>query len=243
MKKYRIRPLPIISMEGHMPVFTYRMNYDQKVKAPIYSWYIEGADKNIIVDTAVEAKFMSDFRGFETEEIQSFDNALASVGLKPDDIDIVIQTHLHYDHCGHTQKCKNAKVIVQEDEIKFALSPHPAMLNLYYRPFFKDLKFYIVQGRCEIVPGVEVIPVPGHSPGAQAVSVDTEKGKAIISGFCSIRLNFEPPDEVKEMWPVLTPGTHSNPLDAFDSALMIKGLADILIPQHEPAYLNVKSIP
>jgi glyoxylase-like metal-dependent hydrolase (beta-lactamase superfamily II) len=94
-----------------------------------------------------------------------------------------------------------------------------------------------------VEPGIEVIPAPGHTPGIQAVSVQTESGRAIISGFCSIKENFEPPEEVRELIPVVPTGTHTDLYASFDSALKIKGLADVLIPQHDPSLLNVKSIP
>jgi N-acyl homoserine lactone hydrolase len=242
MKKYRIKPLPILKIEGDMGFQTYRMNYGIKIPLGVYSWFIEGADKNVLVDTAVEAGYMQS-RGFGAKEVLSFENSLAELGLKPSDIDLVIQTHLHYDHCGNTSKCKNAKVVVQEDELRFALAPHPMAANLYLRPLFKDVRFVTVNGYCEILPGIELIPAPGHTPGVQAVSVSTTQGKAIISGFCSIKENFEPPEEVREMWPVLTPGTHTNAMDAFDSALKIKGLADFLIPHHDASFIGVKTIP
>lgn len=240
---YRIKPLPMLKINVDMGNLTYRMNYGTKIWAGVYSWYIEGGDQPILVDTAGEASFMRDARGIPTKEILSFEDSLSGLGLKPGDINLVIQTHLHYDHCGHTMKCKNAKVVVQEDELRFALAPHPMMANLYVKSFLKDLRFVTVKGACEIVPGIELIPVPGHTPGAQAVAVNTTHGKAIITGFCSIKENFEPPEELREMWPVLTPGTMTNGMDAFDSALRIKGLADILIPQHDPSFAEVKSIP
>lgn len=243
MKTYRIRPLPLFKIKVDMGIFTYRMNYGTKIWAPIFMWYIEGAEKNILVDSGADISFAKQLRGFEGEEIMSFESALASVDVKAQDIDLVIQTHLHWDHCVNTHKCQNAKVVVQEDELRFALSPHPLMANLYHRPLFKDLKFMVVRGPHEVTPGIDLIPAPGHTPGTQAVSVNTEKGKAVISGFCCIRANFEPPEEIREMWPVLTPGTHINPIDGFDSALHIKGMADILIPQHDDHFLDVKCIP
>ena len=240
---YRIKPLPILKIEVDMGNLTYRMNYGKKIWVGVYAWYIEGGNQPILVDTGAEASFMRDVRGIPTKEIRSFEDSLTDLGLKPDDIHLLIQTHLHYEHCGNTVKCKNAKIVVQEDELKFALSPHPMAANLYVKSFLKDLRFVAVRGHCEIVPGIELIPVPGHTPGAQAVAVNTTQGKAIISGFCSLKENFEPPEELREMWPVLTPGTMTNGMDAFDSALRIKGLADILIPQHDPSFVGVKSIP
>lgn len=241
--KYQIRPLPILQIEQDMGTLTYRMNYGKKIWPGIYCWYIEGGDQHILVDTALEASFMRDARGIPTKEIQSFEEALAGLGLKPEDIDVLIQTHLHLDHCGNTLKCKNARVVIQEDELKFALSPHPMVSNLFFPSLYKGAKFEAVKGHCEIVPGIELIPAPGHTPGSQAVAVNTTKGKAIISGFCCLWENFRLPEEIKKLWPVLTPGTHTNALDAYDSAVKIKGMADILIPQHDPSFIEVRTIP
>ena len=243
MKTYRIVPLPTIKLEVDKGIFTYRMNHGTRIWVPIIMWYIEGADKRILVDTGGEARFAKEFRGLEAEEIMSFDRALESVGLSPEDIDVIVQTHLHWDHCLNTRRCKNARVVVQEDEIKYAYSPHPVMANLYHKPLFKDLKIMVVKGRHELEPGIELIPAPGHTPGIQAVSVITENGRAVISGFCSIKENFEPPEDVREILPVVPTGTHTDFVASFDSALKIKGLADILIPQHDPYFLGVKSIP
>jgi glyoxylase-like metal-dependent hydrolase (beta-lactamase superfamily II) len=177
-------------MENDMSNLTYRFNFGKKIQLPVYCWYIEGADKHILVDTGADAKMAMEFRGFPAKEIAPFEDALASVGLKPEDIDLVIQTHLHWDHCANTSKCKNAKVIATEDEFLFALSPHPILAPTYKRDLLKDLDFLLVKGQYEIAPGIELIPAPGHTPGTQAVSINTDQGKAIITGFCCIRENF-----------------------------------------------------
>ena len=243
MKTYRIRPLPLASFEMDMSVLTYRFNYGRKIQLPIYCWYIEGADKHILVDTGAEANQALQYRGFPAKEIASFEDALASVGLKPEDIDLVIQTHLQWDHCANTSKCKNAKVIATEDELRFALSPHPILAPTYRRDLLRDLDFLLVKGQCEVAPGIELLPAPGHTPGTQAVAINTDKGRAIITGFCCIRENFEPPEEVREIMPVLAPGIHLNAVEGFESALRIKGLADILVPIHDLSLVGVKAIP
>lgn len=243
MKTYRIRPLLLIKMELDMGILTYRYKYGTKIQAPVYCWYIEGADQNILVDTGADAELATSYRGFPAEKIMSFEEALTSLGLKPDDIDLVIQTHLHWDHCANTSKCKNAKVLVTEDELRFAFSPHPLTGASYKKDLLKGLNFVIVNGQYEVAPGIQLIPAPGHSPGTQAVAIDTDQGKAVITGFCCLKENFEPPEEVREIMPVITPGTHLNAIDAFESTLRIKGLADILIPMHEPSFIGVKSIP
>ena len=243
MKTYRIRPLLLTKMEVDKGILTYRYGYGEKFQSPVFCWYIEGAEQNILVDTGADADLATSFRGFPAEKIMTFEEALASLGLKPDDIDLVIQTHLHWDHCANTYKCKKAKVLVSENELRFALSPHPLTGLSYNKDLLRDLNFVLVSGQYEVAPGIELIPAPGHSPGVQAVAINTDQGKAVITGFCCLKENFEPPPEIKKLMPVITPGTHLDAVQAFESTLKIKGLADILIPMHEPSFEGVKSIP
>lgn len=233
---HRIKPLPLLTVTMDMGIFTYRANYGTKVEVPFYAWLIEGPKERVLVDTGMSADDLRAFRGFECKEIQSFEDALASNGLKPTDIDMVIQTHLHYDHSWNTAKCVNARVVVQESELTFAFAPHPVMWELYHRENLSTSRYCVVDGDKEILPGVSVIFVPGHSPGTQAVAVSTDKGLAVISGFCSTFDTFtvEPGDSRL----VRTPGTHTDPMAAYDSAVKIKGLADILIPQHAIEFLD-----
>jgi glyoxylase-like metal-dependent hydrolase (beta-lactamase superfamily II) len=243
MKTYRIRPLALTSVENDMSVFTYRFHYGRKIHTPHYIWYIEGADKHILVDTAASAEMARSLRGFEAQDLTSFEDALGSLKLRPPDIDIVIQTHLQWDHCANTSKCKNAKVIATETELLFALAPHPILAPTYRRELLKNLNFTLVKGPHEVIPGIELIPAPGHTPGTQAVSIQTEKGRAVLTGFCCIRENFEPPEAVREILPVIAPGIHLNAVEAFETALRIKSMADILIPMHDPSFAGMKTIP
>ncbi len=246
MKTYEIIPLTSATFEADLSMLTYRFNYGQKVKFPILFFYIKGADKHILVDTGANAEYGAKYRPeLPMEDVQSFEDALGSVGVKPSDIDVVIATHLQWDHISN--RCINAKVVVQEEELRFALAPHPILAPTYHKHLFRDLNFVPVRGRHEIAPGIELIPAPGHTPGCQAVCVNTTKGKAVITGFCSTNANFEPPkdafDEIKAITPVIASGIHLNAVDSFESALYIKGLADIVIPVHEPSLMKVKSIP
>jgi len=240
---YRIRPLPLAYVRQDMSNFTYRYNSGKAIDLPIFCWYIEGSSQRVLVDTGANAEHMKKYRHFDAHDINSFEDALLRVGLRPGDIDMVIQTHLMLDHCANTRKCSNARVVVQQAELEFALSPHPILAPTYIRELFMGLKFQLVDGWCEIMPGIELIPVPGHSPGCQEVSISTEKGRAVISGMCTMAENFEPPPGVREIMPVIPPGIHLDAVEAFNSALRIKGMADIIIPCHEPSLVNVDSIP
>ena len=91
--------------------------------------------------------------------------------------------------------------------------------------------------------GVRVLLTPGHTPGGQSIAVKTEAGTAVITGFCCIRQNFEPPEMLAGIAPVLIPGIHFDALQAFDSALRVKEIADIVVPLHEAEYVERDRIP
>ena len=113
-----------------------------------------------------------------------------------------------------------------------------------YRPsLFQNLNFEIVQGDTLLFPGIEVLLTPGHTPGTQSVMVETAQGRVAISGFCSVKENFFPPETIKQTFPVIPPGIMIDSLEAYDSALRLKETADIVIPLHERETLAIKSIP
>jgi glyoxylase-like metal-dependent hydrolase (beta-lactamase superfamily II) len=247
MAKYEIIPMVLGRLGEDKSAMMYFTDYGVKINLPVVFFYIKGGEKNILVDTGCPAVISKVYHPNDpVSDIQSFEEALAKQGLKPEDIDIVIQTHLHYDHCANTGKCTNARVIIQEDEIRFALAPHPVFAGMYFKHLLKDLRFQPVKGDTEIVSGVKVLFTPGHTVGCQSVAVETTKGTAIITGFCSIRQTFEVPPETAKLFPtwfVHTPGIHTDALAAFDSALRVKWLADILIPSHEPELEKIEKIP
>ena len=241
---YSIKPLLLGKHLAAKGTFTYLVDWEKQIWVANAFWYIKAGNKNILVDTGVSQSGIQKYlHGQPYEHIRSFIEALSLAGITAEDVDIVIQTHLHFDHCGHTALCKKAKVIVQEAELKFAYSPHALFSGSYNTGFLKGLRLQAVTGDCQILPGINVILVPGHSPGTQAVAVETKDGIAIISGFCSIKENFSPPEKIRTRWPVLAPGVSVNSLQAFDSALKIKGLADIIIPNHDLETAQREEIP
>jgi len=247
-KQYTIKPLVISKYNLRKGDMVNRLFYGETYWAPIVAWYIGTEHHNILVDTSISAEDTKKYTETKAENVMLFEDALATVGRKVTDIDLIIQTHLHFDHCGNTAKCTNAKVIVQKAELDFAFAPHPVYAANYDKNMIKNSRIIPIEGDQEIIPGVDVILVPGHSPGTQAVSIQTARGKAIISGFCSCRETFYPPmpnlQRGKELiGPVVAPGIFVDALKAYDSVLKIKGMADILLPTHDVAMFDVKSVP
>jgi glyoxylase-like metal-dependent hydrolase (beta-lactamase superfamily II) len=238
-------------MERHYkikPLIITKFNLRKGDWAPNVCWYIEGADRNILIDTSISAEHTKRYTTTKVEDVISFEDALSSIGLKPEDMDLIIHTHLHFDHCGNTSKCKNAKVIVQKAELDFAFAPHPVFSTTYDCGLIKDCNLVPIEGNQEILPGIDVISVPGHTPGTQAVSIQTTKGKAIISGFCASHETFYPPTPQLQ-WgkdhpgPVAAPGIFVDAFSAYEAVVKVKGLADILLPMHDVAIFDMKTIP
>jgi glyoxylase-like metal-dependent hydrolase (beta-lactamase superfamily II) len=244
MGQLKIHPLPIIKIKTPKGGFTYLIDAAKTIYVPVYSWYIEGTKEKILIDTGCSAEMMETKRGIPSKTMLTPFDALRKVGISPEEIDIVILTHLHIDHIGFAHLYKRAKFIVQKAELEAARNPHPVQ-RLQFRDMstFEGLNFEIVEGDTQVVKGVELLLTPGHTAGTQSVVLDTEKGKAIIAGMCSIRENFEPPAEVKKYMPVIASGIHLDARLAYDSVLRVKHKADIVIPIHEPAFVRQDTIP
>ena len=244
MSKYRIHPIVMGSKRFDKGMMTYQHGYGKTYIIPIYCWYLEGGDKNIIVDTGEMQPIISDDRESDLGgKIFTFEDGLAKYGLKPEDIDIVIHTHLHNDHCENDYKCTNAKFYVHRKELEHVHNPHPLDFR-YLEDYVEDVEengqIEVLDGDKEILPGIKMMHTPVHTEGGMTVLVDTKGGLAAITGFCVIMENFSPPLEVTGMeMEVIPPGTSVNTYDSYDIMLNVKNMADILIPLHEPAFAKM----
>ncbi len=237
MQEYTIYPLVVGANETDQGVMTYLRDYGKRIWIPIYVFYVKGGDKNILVDTGLEQFVVPEDLG-ETYglEILEFEEALSNIDLKPEDIDIIIHTHLHNDHCENDYKCVNARIFVQKAELDFLRDPHP-IDHRYYPDILDDMDVMELSGDSNILEGIDVILSPGHTVGGQSVSINTKEGKAIITGFCCNEKNFP------KTGPAIAPGVHINVMEAYDSIQKIREKADILIPLHDLSIGVQKTIP
>jgi glyoxylase-like metal-dependent hydrolase (beta-lactamase superfamily II) len=248
MKPYTIHPLVVGTKIFDKSMMTYQYGLGETYTIPIYSWYIEGGDKKILVDTGEMSPIQSSDREASISgKIYTFEEGLAKWSLKPEDIDIVIHTHLHNDHCENDYKCINADILVHEKELESIHDPHPLDYR-YLEDYIEDVEdngqIKPVCQDMEIVPGISVMHTPAHTKGGMTVFVDTPKGRAAITGFCVIDQNFSPPKEIRAMeMDVIPPGTPVNAYEAYDILVKVKEMADLLIPLHEPRFANIETIP
>ena len=108
------------------------------------------------------------------------DEVLAGLGLALSDIDLIANCHLHADHAGGNAHFPRVPIYVQAAELMIARAPdytYPA-----YAFDFADANLQVIRGEEEMVPGVRLIPTPGHTPGHQALVVDTSAGRVLLAG-------------------------------------------------------------
>ncbi|MFP4444824.1 MAG: N-acyl homoserine lactonase family protein [Desulfosudaceae bacterium] len=245
--KYRIHPIVMGTKEFDKGMMTYQHDYGQPYTIPIYCWYLEGGDKTILVDTGEMKPIQSEARQAAIGgRIYTFEEGLSRYGLTPDDIDVVIHTHLHNDHCENDYKCANAVFYCHPEELRRIHDPHPLDYR-YLEDFIEDVEeneqIRTVSDDGEIMPGISVTHTPVHTPGGLTVWIETGQGLAAITGFCVIEENFYPPPEITAMeMEVIPPGTVVNPYTAYDIMVEVKYRADILIPLHEPKFAAMETI-
>jgi N-acyl homoserine lactone hydrolase len=145
---------------------------------PVHGFVIkhprEGA---ILVDTGV---------GWPTELVQEWGvvnrhvaDALAEHDLSPADVRIVINSHLHFDHCGQNAVFKRAPFYIQRSELERARRDETVTSQWFD---FAGARFELIDGDAQIAAGVRVIATPGHTVGHQSVLVDTPDGGAVMIG-------------------------------------------------------------
>ena len=248
MSQYKIHPIVMGTKVFDKSMMTYQYGYGETYTIPIYSWYLEGGGRRILVDTGEMSPIQSPEREAAIGgKIYTFEDGLARWGLVPSDIDVIIHTHLHNDHCENDYKCENAKIYCHEKELTRIHDPHPLDFR-YLLDYIEDAEengqIIPLSGDTRILPGITCVHTPVHTDGGMTVLVETSNGKAAITGFCVIAENFDPPAEIRGMeMDVIPPGTHVDVYEAYDIMMKVKDMADILLPLHEPAFAAVDTIP
>ncbi|MGH3040914.1 MAG: N-acyl homoserine lactonase family protein [Candidatus Rokuibacteriota bacterium] len=206
---------------------------------PVPAWYVEGAAKRILVDTGVPPAAETDqlherYVGVVAQEIRDDDalvKGLAALGVEPDQVDVLVHTHLHYDHIGRDELFEAAEVVVDERELSWALSPPPYASRLFYfpevarhlRPVLDRVRS--VRDGCEIAPGVRLRFSGGHSFGHSVIEVDTALGRVVLTGDAVYSYR-----SLEAGWPQ---GTY---VDLEQSVAAIASLrrADVVVVNHDP---------
>lgn len=105
--------------------------------------------------------------------------ALARAGAEPGDVDVVVNCHLHFDHCGGNPLLPGRPVLVQRTELAAARAggyTFDALVD------FPGVRYEELDGEAEVWPGVRVVPTPGHTDGHQSLVVSGPDGVTVLAG-------------------------------------------------------------
>jgi N-acyl homoserine lactone hydrolase len=138
---------------------------------PVHGFVVTGPHGAVLVDTGVGGPqdVLDDWRVVNV----AMADALAEVDLSPADITLVINTHLHFDHCGQNAVFRHAPFYVQRTELDRARREAPELSQWFD---FAGARFELLDGDTEILPGLSVITTPGHTAGHQSVLVEAGGG-------------------------------------------------------------------
>lgn len=215
-------------------IVTYLSHCGERIAIPRVIWLLEGPT-TIVVDTSVAVDGVpNEFVGeqFSRTRDQIPRNALVSAGVDPKDVEFVILTHLHWDHAGNCDLFPDARIIVQEGEVRYAIAPGRFFRRAYLSPESGwSFPPYIVpnletvRGEHQVAPGVTVIPAPGHTPGSQAILVNTSAGVYCIAGDAV--MVFENLSED------IPPGYHVDVDRSLDTLDCLRSRSTHILPSHD----------
>ena len=173
------------------PLWQKRIGADERNRIPLAMrcLLVETPDALVLIDNGAgnkeDPKF-ADIYGIENPGTPSrIEDAIRAAGFQPDDVDIVIDTHLHFDHAGgNTHRDEEgqirvsfprARYIVQRGEWEYAHWRNERIQASYlphnFDPVNEAGRFEFVEGNVEIIPGIEMLRTPGHTPHHQSVIV------------------------------------------------------------------------
>ncbi len=179
-------------IDGGMLVYGVPKYYGKPYKARLKPLYIETGDHRIIVDTGVGELPEKWSRIYGVEKETDLIRSLKTMDLSPEDITMVVNTHLHFDHTGYNRLFSNAIQIAHEDEIRYSAYPDRFQAGGYLQENIRGIKWKGVNGETEVAPGVTIIPTPGHTPGHISVLVELENEVVVYTGDVSpLSVNHE----------------------------------------------------
>lgn len=246
MRELRLYPFCLGSATEDKGVFTARRDVGVKIEYPIPAFLITHPKGNVLVDTGFHievatnpvacfgerAHTMLPKVGAEDDVLSQ----LGALGLEPKDMRYVINTHLHFDHCGCNQFFTNSTFLVQKDELRAAYWPETFMRGGYYRrDFDHPLNYEAIEGDYDVYGDgvITIMKSAGHTEGHQSVIVELPNdGTIVLTGdSCYLMEN------INELIP---PASVWNPVEAVKSLRKLRYLRDIkggmVIPGHDLEY-------
>ncbi len=219
--------------------------HDADMPMDYYSWVVRGPNRTFIVDTGFTADMAARRRRTYLRcPVQS----LGLLGIRPESVEDVILTHLHYDHVGNFDRFPAARFHLQERELQFATGRY-MRYPFFAHGFEVDEVVGVVRlnyggrvelhgGTVELAPGLSLHPAPGHTAGLQVVRVHTRRGWVVLA---SDSMHFF--ENMTSDRP-FTVGFHlGEMLDSFRAVERLASSPDHIVPGHDPLVMQLYRAP
>ncbi len=145
-------------------------------RIPVYGFLLRGSNEAVLVDTGVGESNEYIDRTFRPQRF-SLKELLATHGVATHDVTTIVNSHLHFDHCGNNALFGSARFYVQSRELEIARAGRYTIREWFD---FPGADIEPVDEDLELDNGIRLIATPGHTPGHQSVLVPTSEGSALI---------------------------------------------------------------
>jgi N-acyl homoserine lactone hydrolase len=149
-------------------------------RLPVYVHLIDHPDARVLVDTGLTDLHPA------VADMDPRLTPLTEHDLDLATVDIVVNTHLHFDHCGGNHLFAGKPFYVQQRELDDALGRDDYTLREWVEA--PGVEYIAIEGEREILPGLRLVPAPGHSDGMQVIVIETADRPVIIGGDVAVSL-------------------------------------------------------
>jgi 4-pyridoxolactonase len=216
------------------------------VRFPVYGVYVDHPEGKFIFDTGYDLEHVNKVLPFELPEQtpeQTLPAQLALCGVRPEEINYVINSHYHFDHVGGNRFLTNATLLTSKEELRSSLVPEP-----FERLGYSDLSFYTrgmkieyLEGDVELAKGLSLFQTPGHTIGHLSMLAEPEGRRPMIFAGDAAYTN----ETLERM---IIGGFHLDPTDSISALKRIKAEArkhdaEIFVSHDMEPWLSWKHAP
>jgi 4-pyridoxolactonase len=222
-KAKRVRLLDSGTLVIDQSHITWNIGCGNPVRFPVYSVLIEHPDGLMMFDSGYDLDLVNQMLPFELPEQaaeQTVPAQLQKCGFSPSDVGILINSHLHFDHCGGNRQLTDATTYLHRDELRQARTPEPFERLGYADKGFDHAgaKFELLEGDVRLADGIHLFHTPGHTVGHYSLLVELQDGHPLL--FMA-DVSYTSTAYANEQ----QAGFHNNPVDGVRSIRRVRRLA------------------
>jgi len=159
------------------PVFVADLHVEGE-RMPVYVHVIDHPDGRVLVDTGIKELHPA------AADLEPRLRPTSEWNLDLASVDIVVNTHLHFDHCGGNHLFAGKPIYVQRRELDDARTQDDYTIREWVDP--PGVQYIAVEGELELLPGLRLVPAPGHTRGTQVVVIETRGRPVVVCGDVAV---------------------------------------------------------